>query len=214
MFFGGKQKILESLIDRYLTRVQDCLDRLEACLEASLAGEPFELIAEKARATHQAESQADDTRREICILLYGKALFPESRGDILAVIESTDKLANAAESVARQILHERLQIPAELGEDFRELLRRTRACAGELLRGVRMLFEDYHSAVHLADRVDGLESRADEMEFSLIERVFRSGLGTGEKILLRDLIRRIGDIADRAEDTGDRVRIAAIKRRV
>ena len=101
MFFGGKQKTLEALIRRYLDDVGRCLDGLGTCLESCLAGEPFATIGEKAQVIHHAESQADDTRREIYVLLYGKALFPESRGDILGLLEATDKLPNAAESVAQ-----------------------------------------------------------------------------------------------------------------
>ena len=214
MFFNRKQKTLESLISRYLDRVRTCLDCLDTCVEATLDVQPFEAIAGSAQATHQAESLADDTRREICILLYGKSLFPESRGDILGLLEATDKLANAAESVALRIHHERLRIPAELHHDFRELVRRANACAAELLNAVRALFQDYNAAVHLADRVNDLESRVDEMEFALIEKIFASGLSTGEKILLRDLISKVSAIADRAENAGDRVRITAIKRKV
>ncbi len=214
MFFARKQRILESLIARYLDRVDDCLDRMRDCLDSYLDREPFQTVVAKAQATHQAESQADDTLQEAAVLLYGKALFPESRGDILQVLEGTDKVANAADSVTRRIRYERVQVPAELGDDFRELLRRACDCSRELLKAVRMLFEDYNSAVHLADRVGELESRTDELEYRIIEAVFTSGLDSGDKILLRDFAAKISDIADRAENAADAVRIVAIKRKV
>jgi predicted phosphate transport protein (TIGR00153 family) len=214
LFFGRKQRAVESLIERYLDRVDECIGSFAACLESMLGGDPFEVVVEKARATHQAESRADDTRREICILLYGKALFPESRGDILGLLESTDKLANAADAVVRKIRHQHLSVPTQWAGDVRELVARSCTCSRELVKAVRMLFQDYHSAMHLADRVGELESRADDSEFALIEKIFCSDLTTGEKILLRDLVSNISDIADRAENAGDRVRIVAIKRKI
>lgn len=213
-FFGRKQRAVESLIERYLDRVEECIGSFADCLESMLAGQPFDVVVEKATTTQRAESRADDTRREICILLYGKALFPESRGDILGLLESTDKLANAAEAVVRKIRHQHLSVPTQWAGDFRELVARACTCSRELIKAVRMLFHDYNSAMHLADRVDELESRVDDSEFALIEKIFGSDLNTGEKILLRDLVGNISDIADRAENAGDRVRIAAIKRKV
>jgi predicted phosphate transport protein (TIGR00153 family) len=214
VFFSRKQKVLEELVAKYLERVNDCLDRVEECLASALDREPFDTVVAKAQATHRAESQADDTRQEAAILLYGKALFPESRGDILTLLEGTDRIANAADSVARRIRYERIQVPAELGNAFRELLGRASDCSRELLKAVKMLFEDYNSAVHLADRVSDLESRTDELEYQILDAIFTSGLSSGEKILLRDFAAKISDIADRAENAADHVRIVAIKRKV
>jgi len=214
VFFSRKQKALEALITQYLERVNDCLDRVEACLASALARDSYDTVVAKAQATHRAESQADDTRQEAAILLYGKALFPESRGDILQLLEGTDKIANAADSVARRIRYERIQVPAQLGNDFRELLSRSCDCSRELLKAVNMLFDDYNSAVHLADRVNELESRTDELEYQILDAIFTSGLSSGEKILLRDFAAKISDIADRAENAADHVRIVAIKRKV
>jgi hypothetical protein len=214
VFFSRKQKAVETLIARYLDCVEECLACLAACLDSALSGAPYEQILEQAQATHRAESRADDTRREAAILLYGKALFPESRSDLLRILEGVDRVANAADSVARRIRFERTAIPADLRADYRELLLRVQPCAEEMIKAVRMLFSDYNAAVHVSDRVGDLESRADLAEFRIIERVFASDLDTGHKILLRDLAVKIGDIADRAESAADHVRITAIKRTV
>ena len=94
------------------------------------------------------------------------------------------------------------------------LVRQVRSCSAELTRSVAVLFEDYNSAALLADRVGGLESRADDLEFELIDKIFSSRRETAEKILLRDMTQAIGSIADRAENAADRVRIVAIKRKI
>jgi predicted phosphate transport protein (TIGR00153 family) len=164
--------------------------------------------------THQAESRADDIRREIVLLLYGKALFPESRGDILGLIEAVDKIPNQAESVVRQMRHQQFQTPADLGQDLRSLVQLVRTCSLEVVKAARTLFVDYHSAAFLSDRVGELESEADDLEFALIEKIFTSSRETADKILLRDMVQAIGDIADRAEAVSDRVRLIAVKRKV
>ncbi|MCH7813324.1 MAG: DUF47 domain-containing protein [Planctomycetes bacterium] len=214
MIFGGKQKAVEDRIERYLECVDACVDAFVACIEASLADETFESLVERVAETHQAESRADDMRQEIGVLLYGKALFPESRGDILGLLEAIDKIPNRAESVVRQMQHQRFHFPPELGKQCRALVAQVQNCSRELTRAVAALFTDYNSAALLADRIGELESRADDLEFDLIGSIFDSRRETAEKILLRDMVQAIGDIADLAENAADRVRIVAIKRKI
>jgi len=214
MFFNKSQKAVEAQIDQYLDRVDSCVQCFDRCMQSALSGADASVIAEQAHETHLAESQADDSRREVALMMYGKALFPESRGDILGLLEALDKVPNRAEGVVLQLQQQCMTIPDQFRKEFGILIERVRACMAELLRAVRSLFTDYHRAMHLSDRVDDLESRVDETEFALIERVFRSELELSEKILLRDLIHSIGDMADRAENTADRVRIIAVKRTI
>jgi predicted phosphate transport protein (TIGR00153 family) len=185
-----------------------------SCIESSLAGQAFQDSIAKVERTQHAESRADDIRREIVLLLYGKALFPESRGDILGLIEAVDKIPNQAESVARQIRHQQFQMPADLGNELLALGKLVRACALEVVKAARTLFSDYHSAAFLSDRVGELESEADDLEFALIDKIFSSSRETADKILLRDMVKAIGDIADRAEAVSDRIRLIAVKRKI
>ncbi len=214
MIFGGKQRAVESLIQQYLEQVRACLDAFGACMTLSLEGGTFEELTARVDATHRAESKADDTKQELCVLLYGKALFPESRGDILGLLEATDKIANQAEKVVRQMRHQRFSIPPELADGFGRLVSQVQSCSKELIAAVAALFEDYHSAMLFADRIGELESRADDIEFELIESIFASRHETAEKILLRDMVQAIGSIANRAENAADGVRIVAIKRKI
>lgn len=214
MIFGGKQRAVESMIDRYLEQVTQCLEAFSDCIQASLDSQAFDDLVLKVERTHQAESQADDLRREITMMLYGKALFPESRGDILGLLEAVDRIPNKAESVVRQMQHQRFALPADLADDFRRLADCVRSCANELVRAVAELFDNYANAMFLADRVNDLESQADDAELILMEKIFASSRETADKILLRDMARDIGSIADRAEDASDRIRIIAVKRKV
>lgn len=214
MIFGGKQRAVESLIAQYLEQVTDCLDAFADCIQASLEGQAFEDLVQKVERTHQAESKADDLRREVAMMLYGKALFPESRGDILGLLEAVDRVPNKAESVVRQMQHQRFAMPSDLSEGFGHLACCVKDCGTELIRAVAELFENYSNAMFLAEKVNELESQADDAELALIEKIFTSSRETGDKILLRDMAQAIGGVADRAEDASDRIRIIAVKRKV
>ena len=56
------------------------------------------------------------------------------------------------------------------------------------------------------------EKEADHIERGLIQAVFAGPLDKADKILLKELFLQIGDLSDRAENAGDRLRIIAVKR--
>ena len=57
-------------------------------------------------------------------------------------------------------------------------------------------------------------SNCDDVERSLIGRIFDLDYPYGRKMQLKELVTAIGNIADRSENTADRIAIVAIKRKV
>ena len=60
--------------------------------------------------------------------MYTKALFPESRGDILGLLETMESVPNHSESTVRMILNQHIRIPDELTNDIMRLVELT--CRG------------------------------------------------------------------------------------
>ena len=83
-----------------------------------------------------------------------------------------------------------------------------------LIEAVEQLFSDFAGTMAIVGKIDEIESEADNIEGSLVERVFSSDLDGFQKILLRDFIGSTGAIPDRAENAGDRIRIIVAKRSV
>jgi uncharacterized protein Yka (UPF0111/DUF47 family) len=80
-----------------------------------------------------------------------------------------------------------------------------------------MLFVSTTKADELQDvvkEIDSLESEVDHLERSLIRTVFSLSLETGQKLLLKDLVRRLAAVSDGAEQVGDRLVLVSVKRRV
>ncbi|MDA0990788.1 MAG: DUF47 family protein, partial [Verrucomicrobia bacterium] len=65
-------------------------------------------------ATHKLESKADDSRFEIENYMYERALIPESRGDLLGLLESIDDIPGVFDKLLYMIETQRLDIPAFL----------------------------------------------------------------------------------------------------
>jgi len=209
-----RQARIEERLQAYFARCDECLAAFEKALAVYFGvglGEPFDAAV---GATHRAESAADDLRREIERTLYEKALLPDSRGDLLGLLESFDQLPNAAETVLFSIQSQALVLPEGFVDPFRvlcdtnvEAYRRVRSLVDLLLQRPRLV------QASVAE-VGAKESESDRIEREIIRKLFATGLETGDKLLYKDLVLLIGKISDRAENTADRIGIVAIKRQV
>ena len=103
-FLFKKQKQVEDLIYKYLdsiTRVQEnFLRALDTFFDKGPVNRDFDFMVEE---THKAESRSDDLRNEIETMMFAKALIPESRGDILELLEAMDKVPNLLELILYMI---------------------------------------------------------------------------------------------------------------
>ena len=90
---------LEVKIDQFL----DCLSEsglvFRAAIEAYINEGCSEAFSEKHHHVDRLEGDADNLRRDIETQLYTQTLIPESRGDVLGLLENLDHIINLMESV-------------------------------------------------------------------------------------------------------------------
>ena len=212
--FWGKQKEVEDILRRYCHEYGQCLDVFVNGINGYFDHGNRDQLGEDVQKTHIAESLADDLLTELGMVLYGSALFPESRGDILGLVEALDAVVNKAESVIRMPYHQYITVPQELAPSFKEMIETVRECTKALRKSAEMLFDKYQRAGSYYGKVDQLESQTDAQEAALIEMIFTMEIDTGHKILLRDLVSSIADIADRAENASNRIQLILVKRKL
>ena len=215
MLFVSKQKKIEAQLVQYRQKVSLCVTGFHEAIQRHCQSPDRDRLERDFLAVHKAESLADDIRREIEVLMYSKSIFPESRGDILGLLETLDKVPNQAEASLRMILTHHLEIPQQFHDLVFRLLQVCHLCVDALLDATEKLFTDFTNATVAIGKVDELESAADHIEADLIEKIFSSTDldGTG-KILLRDLVVKMSSLSDRAENAGDRIRIIVAKRSI
>jgi len=208
---GRKHKIAQ-MIERYLVKIEECIESFRKALlkyfEKGISREFDELIEK----THIVESLADDMRREIEITLYEKSMIPESRGDILGLLENTDKVLNKAQSVLYQIQTQFLQMPEFLKDDFKKLMDINIEAFKGVGKAIRKLFEDLKVVRDITNEIDKCESSSDRLEREIIKRIFQSNIDIGEKILLKEVVIETGNISDLSQTVGDRLNIITAKR--
>ncbi|RME19534.1 MAG: TIGR00153 family protein [Deltaproteobacteria bacterium] len=214
-FFWKKKKSIDSMLAEYFARCDNCFELFEKAFRTFIESGHTEAFRAAVQKTHEAESAADDMRREIELTLYGKALLPESRGDLLGLLETFDKLPNMAETVLFVVLCEELQIPEELKQDCVRLVEINIKSYYLVRKAVDTLLSNPRATLHATKEVDETESESDRLEREVIKKIFRrDDLSPGGKMLLKELVLLIGKISDRAETAADRIGIVAIKRQI
>ncbi len=212
LFFKAEEKIQKEIFE-YFTRVDSCMDQFYQGMLHHLTDDDAQTSPDDGQ-THVLESRADDLRRDIEMTLYGKALLPESRGDILGLLEAMDRVPNAAETALNIIETELVEIPDSYKEDFRELLDLNMEAYRLLRKTADVLFNNPKQTLYVVKDVDVKESASDRLERQLIRQIFASDMEKADKILLKDVVVAIGNVSDRAENAADRMAIIAIKRRI
>ncbi len=159
------------------------------------------------------ENEADTLRRSIEDLLYRKTLIPESRGDVLKLIEQMDALLGRFKGVMFNIEIERPVIDPNLHNELKILINCVIEAVESATLSLRAYFKDISQATNHIHKIAFWETEADKAATRLQKSIFADDtLDLASKMQLRDLARNIDRVADQAEDLGDSLAIYVIKR--
>lgn len=209
-----QQRRIEGLFGEYLDDWQKCVEGFAKAMRVYLAHGPNQEFDYLCESTHKSESSADDKRREIEFELYSKSLLPESRGDILGLLETIDKVINKVESVLFQIHLEQIGMPEIIAPHYERIVAVTNACLALVHKAAGRAFSPDEGIPELAEQIDARESECDHAERQALKALFQSDLPWHVKFQVKNLIIETGNITDRAETVADRLVITSVKRRV
>lgn len=213
-FLFKKEQQVEQLIYQYLDNLKMAQDNFLKAMNVYFEKgfcEDFDFLIEQ---THKVESKADDTRYEIETMMYAKALIPESRGDVLGLLEAVDQIPGLFELILYMIQTQRLRTPDFLVLDIKELIRVSLECCDLLIKEVEALFKKSGDIRSLVSNIDNNESHCDHIERRIITRIFDSDLDPFQKLQLKEMVIQLGEISDQADRVSRRVYIISTKRRV
>ena len=215
LLFNNLTKQLEAEIDNYLDSVSKSglifFEGIKSYLKKDMKkfNSDFEDVS-------TLESNADDVRRSIKHKLYTYMLIPESRGDVLGLIETLDDVIDICEIVLKQISIEEPDIPDFLKEDFYELAEFSQKAVEQLVKAARAFFKEINLVNDYVNKVHFYEHEADDVEEMLKRKIFGSEKITefSHRIHLRYFAEKIASVSDVAEDVAERLAVYAIKRRI
>jgi predicted phosphate transport protein (TIGR00153 family) len=213
MLIFKKEKETRKLVLSHVATTQECIMEARSVLEDYIAGDVEAAIA-RAKRVIEIESEADQLKRQTRELLYSGAFLPQIRSDIYRLIEAVDSVAGQAESVSNLLAQQKPEIPEEFESEFLEIFSLCVTCFNELRKALKDYFKPKGMLEELNQhvaRVSELETAVDVREAEMTRRIFETSMEHSKKLHLRELLRKIADIADKAEDASDELEFAALK---
>ncbi len=203
---------LEKEIDDFLNQVSEagllCKNGMDSYLKGNM-----EAFTQAMTSIRNTEHRGDALRRSIEQDLYKKTLIPESRGDVMALLEDMDRLLDRFTGLIWQFEIERPEICPYLHDDFKELLSHSIESVEATVRSCRAFFKDIHGVADHIHKVIFWEKESDKVSTRIQKAIFgRQELHLSHKMHLRFFVKQVDRIADEAEDVADRLNIYVIKR--
>jgi len=203
---------IEKQVDDFLDQASESGLHCKSGVEAYLKGN-MEAFESSLSAINEAEHRGDMLRRSMEQDLYRKTLIPESRADVLELLESMDDLLGRFKGLLWQLDIERPEILPEFHEDFKELLQCSVEAVEATVRSARAFFKEIASVADHIHKVSYWEKESDKISTRLQRSIFRrEDLRLSHRLHLRFFVKQVDMIADAAEDVCDRLSIYVIKR--
>ncbi len=209
-----RTRALENEIDDFLNKISEGALAFRIAVQIYVAEGRTQAFEEKLHHLKSLESTADSLRRAIEIKLYSQTLIPESRGDVLGLLETMDSVLNLMEGALWAFFIERPEIPQDFRADFADLSDKAVLSVEMLVQAARAFFRNIEAVKDHNHKVMFYEKEADKISTKLKLAVFDSNLPLPNKTHLRYFAEKIDNVADQAEDVADRLAIYTIKRTV
>lgn len=197
--------------------VADCAAEVVPLFETYSAGDMSAVVQHKDKI-FELEQEADDIKNDIRQHLPKSLFMPVARRDILDMLHAQDSIADAAQDVAGLLFLRQEEIP----EPFRPLIMpyvesnlATVKAAQRVVSELDELVETGFSerAISRVEEMMGDISRHENdsdvkgMELTRLLFQLDEKLSIASFFVWNQIFERLGDIADSAEDAGDRLRL-------
>lgn len=207
-----KTKTLESEIDFFLENITKSGLVFFETIKDYLNEEN---IDSRIKQISEIESKTDEVRRKIKFKLYKHMLIPESRGDVLGLLETMDDLADIVEEVAMQFNIESPDIKQKFKNKFIKLSEYSSKSVEETSKAGHAFFRDLSKVNDYINKIRFYESEADTVQNELKIDIFNDDeIDLAKKMHLRYFVDRIASLSDEAEEVSERLSIYSIKRMI
>ena len=204
-------------MQEHMEVVERCAAELEPLFAALAAGD-FAAIAEVRARIDKLEHRADKVKHELRSHLPKSLFMPVDRRDLLEILSAQDSIADVVQDIAGLLVLGRLEIPPGMEGLLLEMVQRS--CAA--VRQAQAIINELDELLEMgfggreADRVEAMsvelgaiESETDDQGLELVKLLLAAeeSLKPSGFFLWHRLIELLGDVADHAEDVGDRLRL-------
>jgi predicted phosphate transport protein (TIGR00153 family) len=211
----GRAKTIEAQVEQFFDKIAEAGLIFSAAIKDYLEKD-YEQFKRRITDIKKQEGDADNLRREIRYYLYTKMLIPESRGDVLGLLENSDNVIDTTKTVLSHFDIETPVVPEELNADILKLTEASANALSTLVKANRAFFKNNNIIHDYIHKVHFYEHEADRIEEKLKRTIFEfpETMELARKLQLRDFVAYISSLADSAEDVAERLSVYSIKRSI
>ena len=204
-------------MQQHMDIVARCAAEIPAIVAATERGDR-EAILELKERIFALEGEADRAKNEIRSHLPKSLFMPVDRRDLLEILHAQDSIADMAQDVAGFLILKQARVPESFGDLLGRYAARVVAAVEKCREAINELDElletgfrgrSVERVEEMITELGRIETETDDIGMDLTARLFdvEAELTPGTFFLWHEVIQKIGDIADFAEDVGDRLRL-------
>ncbi len=204
-------------VQEHMEVVQQCVERVLPLFEA-LRDHDQEALLRHKQQIFDLENQADELKNGIRSHLPKSLFMPVDRRDLLDLLNAQDSIADVCQDIAGLLSVRDMEIPESLKDGLfpfihsnLEATRQCRKVISELDELLEMGFRGRRvdRVIEMIEDLGRIETETDRHEMKLTEKLFQheDEMKPLSVVFWYELFRLIADIADYAEDVGDRLRL-------
>lgn len=213
----GKVGAIEAQIDALLDTLSRAGMMFEQIVKHYLAHGPDADFQERCARLKEEEKAGNKMSSDSARALFTEMLIPESRGDVLSLLQSLDYLLDRYDHVTgtAQVEHPDVAVLDDAQKQrFVELTENVVKSVESVVTASRAFFKDTGAVEDHLYKVAFYEEEVDELSRGLKRDIFASDMPLAQKMHLRSFIDMLDDISDEAEDAAEDLAIFNIKRKL
>ena len=212
----GKESQVEKFGLQHVKLVYECVKKLKDIMACFYLND-FDRLDQEVEELSKMEHKADVIRRQMEIEYYHGAFLPFDREDRIVLAELLDNVADMAQEAGYRICLSRIHFPSKIQKDFEKFIDLIIESVSVLKECIENLDINLGDAMAKAHEVEEVEEKADVIERKIRKTIYQlyrdEKIGILTLMELNNIVLRLGNVVDRAEDASDRALIIAAKRR-
>jgi predicted phosphate transport protein (TIGR00153 family) len=160
----------------------------------------------------QLERKCDDLRLRIETVLLTQMLIPESRSDVMTMIDLLDAMLDRIKRELLAMTIEKPPVTLDLHDDLGRMVAAICSAIESTVLASRAFFANPRAVRDHVHKISLFEREADTLSIRMKMQIFDSGRDLALKMMLRDFVNRLDRVADQAEDVGDQISFFTLRR--
>lgn len=213
----SKQKLLFKHVSEYKKLTEETLSEFVSLIEYTMENGADDKAATMADKVSEKESECDSARRLIERKIFAESLLPETREDLLMVVELFDEVPNHCENISFMIIDQKSTIVPEIKKLISEMLKVVQENFKNVLRAFDDCFGKMNELRQYSRAVNDNENLCYSIERKIIKIIFsldKLGTHPGGQLVQKEIATEISAISKLCKILMEKLIVISIKRRV